>query len=71
MNKNRKLVLPALAVALLTHCTSRPSTPDGATLLDEEVALERKAQVDVALREIPVDGDSVHRRGASTSSSRT
>jgi len=59
MNKNRRLVLPVLAIALLTNCNSRPSTPDGATLLDEEVTLERKARVDIALREIPVDGDSV------------
>jgi len=59
MDKNRKLVLSALAIALLTQCTSRPSTPDGATLLEEEVALEREARVDVAHREIPVDGDSV------------
>ncbi|HEU5136823.1 MAG TPA: CHAT domain-containing tetratricopeptide repeat protein [Steroidobacteraceae bacterium] len=59
MNKNKKLVLPVLAIALLTHCTSRPSTPDGATLLDEQVALEREAKVDVARREIAVDGDSI------------
>ena len=59
MNKNGKHVLPALAIALLTNCTWGPTTPDGATLLDEEVALAREARVDVALRELPVDGDSV------------
>ena len=59
MNKNKKYILAVAAIALLTHCTSRPSTPDGATILDEEVALRREARVDVALREIPVDGDSI------------
>ena len=50
---------PVAGVILLAACSARPSTPDGAVLFDEEVALQREAQVDSARREIAVDGNSV------------
>ncbi|HEY6123080.1 MAG TPA: CHAT domain-containing tetratricopeptide repeat protein [Steroidobacteraceae bacterium] len=50
---------PALGVLFLVACTSRPSTPDGAMLLDEEVTLRREAKVDTAQREIEVDSGSI------------
>jgi CHAT domain-containing protein len=51
--------LPFAGALLLAACSSRPSTPDGAVLFDEDVALVRGAIVDSAQREIEVDGDSV------------
>jgi CHAT domain-containing protein len=59
MNKNKKIVMSMLCLASLTSCTWGPTTPDGAVLLDEDVALRREARVDVAHREIRVDGDSI------------
>jgi CHAT domain-containing protein len=55
----KKLTFSALGVCLLGGCTSGPSTPDGAVILDEEVALQREANIDSVQREIEVDGDSV------------
>jgi CHAT domain-containing protein len=54
-----RFCLWALGILLFGGCNSGPSTPDGAVLLDEEVALEREQQVDTASREIAIEGESV------------
>ncbi len=55
---NTKTCFAATFASLLAACTPGPATPDGAVLIDEEVALERQA-VDVAHRVIEVDANSV------------
>ena len=50
--------LPVLGILLLVGCTAEKPTPDGATIVDGEVSLEREALVDSAQREIKVTGNS-------------
>ena len=48
--------MPVLGIFALMSCAPRATTPDGAVLVDDEVALVREAEFDVATREIKVDG---------------
>ena len=56
---NFRIYLPVLGILLLVGCTPGATTPDGAVLLDEQIALARQSDVDSAQREIMVDGKSV------------
>jgi len=56
---NFRFWLPAAGALLVAACTPGPSTPDGAVLLDEDVALVRGPNVDSAQRDLDVEGDSV------------
>jgi hypothetical protein len=49
----------AFGILLLSSCTPHSATPDGAVILDEDVALTRGASLDSAQRDITADADSV------------
>jgi CHAT domain-containing protein/Tfp pilus assembly protein PilF len=54
-----RIFLPVFGLVVLMACSQGRSIPDGAALIDEELALARGAQADSAFREFTVDGDSV------------
>ena len=51
--------LPVAGALLVAACTKGPSVPDGAVLLDEDVALVRGPLVDSAHRELAVERGSI------------
>ena len=56
---NCRLRWPLLGLLALAGCARQASTPDGAFLLDEDVALMRGENIDTAQREFAVDAGSV------------
>jgi CHAT domain-containing protein len=56
---NCRLCLPLLGLAVLAGCAREMAAPDGALLLDEDIALTRGPHVDSAQREIAVAGEGV------------
>jgi CHAT domain-containing protein/tetratricopeptide (TPR) repeat protein len=54
-----RIILPVIGLGLVLACSQGRSIPDGASLIDEELALKRGPQSDSAIREFTVDGDSV------------
>ncbi len=56
---NARIGLPILGILALGACAPHSSLPDGATVLDEEVALTRAASTDVAAREFTAQYDAI------------
>ena len=60
---NRRLRWPLLGLLLVVGCAREASTPDGAFLLDEDVALVRGTNLDSAQRDFAVEVET-HFAGA-------
>ena len=53
------LLAPILATAALAACVPESSIPEGASMLDENIVLVRRATLDSATRKFTLDADSV------------
>jgi tetratricopeptide (TPR) repeat protein len=56
---NARVGLPLIGILALGACAPHSSFPDGAVILDEQVALTRVAAVDTATRELTIDHDVI------------